>query len=322
MKLTVGISTYNAKEHLGVLLSSIQKHVALDHEVIVVDDASTDGTTEWLKEHYPSVRLVENQENKGLAANYKTILQLARGEYIFRLDVDTQVHDRAMQTLVGFLDDHQDVGVVALQIVYPSGVPDYTSYGLNHIGVWQTFKDFSFLFWKAWQKVISFISQPQLPDTPIRVDHVLGAAFIIRARVMEKAGLPDVRVNFFRDETDWQYKIRDAGWEIWYHPGAVITHVGGSSAGSVYIHGKARNLQSMWQFIRNHYPGRMRAVLFLVAILGGSLLSLVTGVVALLVGTVVPGSKGIVIGLKTFRTFGTVIEWHMRHGLTKIKENV
>lgn len=322
MKLTVGISTYNAKEYLEILLPSIQKHVALDHEVIIVDDASTDGTAEWLKQHHQAVRLVENQVNKGLAVNYKTILQLARGEHILRLDVDTQVHEGALQALADFLDNHQDVGVVAPQIVYLDGTVDYHSYGLNRIGAWQTFKDFSFLFWKAWQKVISFISRPLLPDTPVIVDHALGAAFMIRARVMEKAGLPDVRVNFYRDETDWQYKIRDAGWEIWFHPGAVITHVGGSSAGNVYIHGKARNLQSMWQFIHNQYPGRMRAAMFLVAILGGSLLSLAAGVVALLVGTVVPGSKGIVIGLKTFRTFGTVIEWHMRHGLTKIKENV
>lgn len=321
MKLTIGISTYNGKTYLESLLPSIREHVSIEHEVIIVDDASADGSAEWIKEHYSTVRLVENQDNKGLTANYKTILQLARGEYILRLDVDTQIHEGVMETLVAFLDEHPEVGVVAPQIVYPSGAPDYTSYGLNRIGVWQTFCDFSFLFWKAWQKVIAFISRPQLPSTPIPVDHVLGAAFMIRAQVMEKAGLPDVRVNAYRDETDWQYKIHDAGWEIWYHPQAMVTHVGGSSTGNIYIHGKVSNLESMWQFIHNHYPGRMRAVMFWLAVVAGSILSLGVGVVALVVGTVVPRSKGILIGLKTFRTFGATIRWHMRHGITEIRKN-
>jgi GT2 family glycosyltransferase len=311
MKLTIGISAYNAQEYLIPLLQSIKNTVSLDHEIIIVDDASTDDTVTWLQANYPMIRLIINQENRGLAVNYAHILELAQGEYIFRLDADTQVQPECTKQLIEFLDTHPQVGVIAPQIVFPDGKVDLHSYGLDTVGVWQSFKDFTFLYWKAWDQIVKRWKSPKIPDEPIRVDHVLGAAFMVRKRIISEIGLPDVRVNFFRDETDWQYKIKERGWQIWYHPHASIVHVGGSSAGNMYIHGKSRNLASMWQFIHNQYPGFGWSVLFYTAIITASSASLGLGIILRLLGIGMPYVKN--IGSKTIRTFWNVIIWHIQH---------
>ena len=121
MELSIVVVTWNAREAVLACLDSIKHHAALAHEVIVVDDGSTDGTTEAIRERRPATRLVAKPVNEGLVAGRNNALPLVRGRLVLMLDADTELRAGAVSSMAAVLDSDPGVGLVGPRLIAPDG---------------------------------------------------------------------------------------------------------------------------------------------------------------------------------------------------------
>lgn len=314
-RVSIGIPVYNSKDFILGCLSSIYQSIdpGLDFEVIVVDDGSTDGTASAIETQFPQVKLLRNKKNEGIVASRTKVILESTGDYFLRLDADTKVYPGSISELVSFLEKNSGVGVVGPMILDANKNIDFTSFGMQEIGVGHVFKDYSFLLWKFFRKIHSLFRKPLTPAHPLRVNHLLGAAFMVRRQAIQQAGLPKSNITNYREETDWLYTIAKFGWEIWYDPQAKIMHYGGSTnnnSGKIYIHGEPNRNRDMWRFIYNHYPQKRQRPLFFVSILSASVLSLFLGVLLI---PFVWHQTVRTIFIRTIRTYWVVVTWHIKN---------
>ena len=129
-RVTFMIATHNRVDELAKTLAACLKQTALSHEILVVDDASTDGTFETVRERFPEVDIVCNLVNKGSIASRNDILRRARGDYIIALDDDSRFVDGdACAKIVARLDAEPDLGILAFQVVGPENPSSMTPAG-------------------------------------------------------------------------------------------------------------------------------------------------------------------------------------------------
>lgn len=312
MDLTIGIAAYNGAEFIGGCLDSIFINMSpgLSHEVIAVDDASTDETVSILQRLYPRVRLIRHRQNQGLSSGTNDAVRSGQGRYHLRLDVDTKVQPGAMSTLVAFMDEHPRVGAVGPRLVFPDG-----KFQLSARNQWPgpraVFWEFALPLNKALGGIFNLDGAVRDTARPQRVAHLIGAAMLLRRAAIDEVGLMDPQIQNFRDETDWQYRFSQKGWEIWYVPQAIIQHHGGQSIGNRYIMATPRNLKSFWYFNQKHYPGRLYQLKFLLAVLVGSSLSLLTGLASYLPGRFHQSLKPVVD--RIIASFSFVLSWHLKN---------
>jgi GT2 family glycosyltransferase len=206
-------------------------------EVIVVDNASTDGSPQLIAERFPQVRLIGNNENRGFAAANNQGLKIARGRYSLLLNSDATVLDGAIDACVAYADRHPDIGVLGPKVLWPDGshqdsVMRFTSLLDLFLDVFQLGRLFpnSALFNRFWYASLDWNAEHE-------VDVVSGCCFLVRREVLEQVGLLDEDFFMYGEEAEWCYRIRKAGWRITYCPAGSIVHIwGGSSPKS---HGRA-----------------------------------------------------------------------------------
>ncbi len=220
----------NGKNLLRACLSSVLKEtINTDFEVIVVDNASTDGTLEMLKNEFSRVNVISNTENMGFAAANNIGIRQANGRYILLLNPDTEILNGAIQETVAFMDKHPQAGIVGCKLIFPSGQiqTSLRSFPTIRNLLIETFfleKIFPKTFGKHFYLDFDHNSDKQ-------VDWVSGAYFLIRREVIEKIGLLDEQFYMYSEEMDYCYRAKQAGYEIWFtNRGNVIHHWGGMSA--------------------------------------------------------------------------------------------
>lgn len=310
MKLSIAVPVYNGLEDLKKCLASIyDSYQEVVFEVIVVDDGSTDGSASYVRDNYPQVQLIINQQNLGLSRSTNRAIALSSGKYFLRMDADAQVTDGALDVLHTFMEDHPQVGAAGPQLLFPDG-RFQRSYFLHWPTPGRVFIEFCFAFNRIMErlKVGGGQSGESGINSPQEVGHVIGAAMIIRREAIDKVGMMDAQIPFFRDETDLQYRIYQAGWQIWYVPTAVFYHRGGQSSGARYIFARSTNLVSFWNYNRKHYPRLLDQVRFFLAVLAGTSISLVVGLVLL----PLPSSEARQAGRKIMRDFSFILNWHVQ----------
>ncbi len=229
--LSVAIVNYKKGPLLLACLDSIYKTAGdLKVEVIVVDNASSDGVAELLPTRYPQVRLILNLANLGFAKATNQALAEARGSFILLLNPDTVVTEGALQTLVDFLEANPEVGAVGPQMVGPDGAvqlscrsfPGYATAFFGH---------YSFL--TRWVPGNPLSRRYLLSDwdhaETREVDWVSGACIMTRRDVLERVGPLDEQFFLFNEDVDWCKRVRETGWKVVYLPEArVIHHIGAS----------------------------------------------------------------------------------------------
>ena len=197
-------------------------------EVIVIDNASDDGSAEMVAAEFPQARLIRNAGNRGFAAANNQGFAVARGRHVLLLNSDTVVHGHVLQRSVAWLDAHPQVGAMGCRVLNTDGsvqltcamFPTILNQLLQASGLWKLGRPrfFGRYLMTDWGR-----------DSERSVDTISGCYLLVRAQVIEEIGPLDEAFFFFGEETDWCRRMRDAGWRLMFAPVGEITHHGSAS---------------------------------------------------------------------------------------------
>ena len=205
----------------------------LDLEVIVIDNASTDGSADMVRAEFPTVQLVANQENRGFTAANNQGLALSRGRYVLLLNPDTEIVGDALTTMIRYLDAHPQVGVLGPQLRYPDGSLQSSRRRFPTLAT-ALVESTIVQEWSADNRVLQRYYMSDTADDLIQpVDWLVGACLLARHQVYEQVGGLDEGYFMYSEELDWCRRIKDAGWEIVYLPSAMVIHHEGKSSEQV-----------------------------------------------------------------------------------------
>lgn len=232
--LSIIILNYNIRDLLRDCLQSVDRATKNNfaYETIVIDNASTDGSAAMIKKKFPKVRLIESKKNSGFAAGNNLGIPQAGGRYLLFLNPDTVVPPETLSVMIGFMDGNPKAGAATCRIELANGHLDDAC----HRGFptpWNAFCHFSGLekiFPKI--KLFSGYSLGYLSlDSIHEIDSGCGAFLIVRRLVGEETGWWDEDYFFYGEDLDFCYRIKKAGWQIFYVPGTKIIHYKGASSG-------------------------------------------------------------------------------------------
>ena len=226
--LSVLIVNYNGERFLDACLESVRRHLRMDHEIVVVDNASSDGSVERLRTHHPDVRVVVSPVNGGFAAGNNLGARVARGRYLLLLNNDTVV-ESPLDPMVGLMDREPGLGALGCSLVYADGRRQ-ESIGLEH---------------SAGRLLLSWAGlQPLLPGNLARrtlsaldpayaaervpAHWVSGACLLTRRTLWERLGGLDERYFMYVEDTDYCRRVRQAGAQVAYSACSRVTHFEGA----------------------------------------------------------------------------------------------
>jgi GT2 family glycosyltransferase len=234
MDLSIIIVSYNTKEFLKGCIESIYKTTKkIKFEIIVVDNASSDGTIEMLKKlSTENFRLIENKENLGFSKANNLGVKKASGRYLLFLNPDIVVHAETLEGMVKFMSQYQDAGAATCKLIMPNGQIDDAS----HRGFptpWNSFSHFSGLA-KIFGEIEHFggynLKHLDFSRTH-EIDALAGAFMIVRRKAGEEAGWWDEDYFFYGEDLDFCYMLKQKGWKIYYVPEFSVLHYKGVSHG-------------------------------------------------------------------------------------------
>jgi asparagine synthase (glutamine-hydrolysing) len=229
--LSVIVVNWNTRELLRGCLTSLEENLqGLDHEVIVVDNGSRDGTPDMVAADFPSVRLVRNAENVGFGRANNQAMRLAKGAWLLLLNSDTLLVDGSVAALVRRLRSEQNVGVAHCRLVFPDGRQQHTVYRFPSLKL-ALLEDLG---------LYKLLSKRRRGETLLTgywdyaeerdVDWVAGAFMLLPRKVFETTAGFDERLFMYGEDMEWCYRIRREGWRIRYYPDAMVKHFDHSSA--------------------------------------------------------------------------------------------
>lgn len=210
-------------------LLSIDKYSShFSYEVIVVDNASKDGSVEMMREKFPRVVLTANAENLGFAAGVNQGIRRARGEYTVLLNPDLEIKESTLKNILQEFGNNPEVGIIGGKIhnedgtIQPSvrAFPDIWSQILIILKLQHLFR---------LRTVSRYMAENFDYAKRQEIDQVMGAFFAIRRKVIEQIGLMDERFFLWFEEVDFCKRARDAGWKVIYTPKSEVLHLGGKS---------------------------------------------------------------------------------------------
>ena len=249
MDLSICIITLNAREYLRACLESIQRHSpALNYEIIIADNASTDGTAEMLAQNFPQVRLIQNEENLGFTQPVNQMLAVAQGDFFVLLNPDTQLVEDVFTPLVAYLRANPEVGIAIPKVLNADGSFQAQSRRgeARPAEVFGYFLGLGKLFSRS-RKLNGYL-QSWLPEDEIaEVKAVSGSCMFIRRETWQQVGAFDEQFFAYQEDSDYCLRARQAGWKVMYVPLAKIVHYGGQGGSS------AQPVQSIYQWHRSYY---------------------------------------------------------------------
>jgi len=253
--VSVIVVSWNTRDLLKQCLQSVYETAEeLALEVIVVDNDSSDGSPEMVRECFSQVRLVENRENVGFARANNQALAVSSGRYVLLLNSDARLLADTLRTLGDLAESEPQAGVVGAQLSNVEG-----SFQASHTpfpNLWQ-----EFLILSGMGRVLCgrwYPSRgPEEERGPQIVDLVEGACMLIRRGAFEDAGGFDEGYFMYAEEVDLCYTMRERGWQVWYQPAARVIHLGGGSSQNRQTQREGHLYHSRVRFFRKHYGGRM-----------------------------------------------------------------
>jgi GT2 family glycosyltransferase len=268
MDVSIVVLNYNTREHLAQCLEAIRQEGStslsdgqLVAEVIVVDNASSDGSADMVSHHFPWVRVIRAARNGGYAYGNNLALREARGDNVLVLNPDSLLPRGAIAALLLRLREHPDAGIVGPKLVRPDGS--------MHLACRRSFPTPSIAFFrlsglsKAFpgSRLFGRYNQTFLdPDRAAEVDSVCGACMLIRRSVIERVGLLDERFFMYGEDLDWCLRTRAAGWTVRYEPAIVVRHLHGGSSRKRAVRTTYHFFRAMDLFYRKHYIHRYHPV--------------------------------------------------------------
>ena len=238
-KLSIIVLSYNTQDLLRKCLSSIQvgledysqQFKVSNYEVVVVDNASSDGSVDMVNKEFPSIVLLRNSTNKGFAKAINQAAAVCRGEFILVSNSDVIYTPGSIARMVHYAMTHPTAGIVGPQLIYPNGSWQ-RSYGeVPSVGV--AFRNLFFI--TSFQHAIRKIMWPKIKidSRPKRVGYVDGAAMLIRREVWDKVQGFDERFFFYAEDADICYRVRRLGFDVVFLPYAQVIHLRGGGSSNI-----------------------------------------------------------------------------------------
>jgi N-acetylglucosaminyl-diphospho-decaprenol L-rhamnosyltransferase len=250
--LTIVIVSWNVGELLRRCLQSILA-TELDVEVVVVDNASIDGSPEMVRAAFPQVRLIANDENRGFTAANNQGLAVAQGRCLLLLNPDTEVVADALATMVRYLEAHPAVGALGPRLLFPDGRQQPSRRRFPTLAT-ALVESTVIQEWWAENRILRRYYMADTPDDAVQpVDWVVGACLLVRRDVYEQVGGLDEGFFMYSEELDWCKRIKDAGWEVVYLPTATVIHHEGKSSEQVVPARHIRFQTSKVRYFRKHH---------------------------------------------------------------------
>lgn len=274
--LSIIIVSFNTKDLLLACLTSLKqaRRESDRWEIIVVDNASTDGSVISLKQLIKndkffknSLLLIESKINLGFAGGNNLGIKKAQGKYVLLLNSDTEIIDQAIQKMLDFMESHPRAGLATGKLLLSDNFIDPAC----HRG-----------FPMPWAALTYFLGLEKLFPTselfsqyhlgfknlnePHEIDSPSGAFFLVRREVIEQVGMLDEDYFMYGEDLDWAYRIKQAGWQVWYNPRAEILHRKKQS-GRASIDGHLRKrtqkyfYETMQIFYKKHYQNKYPKIL-------------------------------------------------------------
>ena len=229
VRLTIVVVSYEARERLLACLAAVAARVTLPHEVIVVDNASTDGSAEAVRARFPRAEVIANPENVGFSRANNQGLRRARGDYVLVLNGDAEVGAGAVEAMAAILDARPDVGIVGPRTRYPDGRIQ-VSFGpmLTPLAEW------------GQRRLVHGVRDGD-PNALRRVEAmasaehepawVSGACLLARRSALEAVSLFDEGFFLYEEDVDLCVRVRQAGFRVVFTPAAEVVHHLGASMG-------------------------------------------------------------------------------------------
>lgn len=257
--LSIIIVNWNTRNLLRDTLKSVQEETLLSHEVWVVDNGSTDGSQEMVREEFPHAHLIANTENLGFAAANNQALPLCQGEYILLLNSDTVVLDGALDKMVAYMHGHDEVGALGCKLLNADGSLQPSAHRFYSTARSIVENRVAHMLWPHKHANTPFLSFWD-HSSPRQVDWVCGAVLMVRKSLVNEVGLLDDSFFMYGEEVDWQMRMNKAGHQVWFMPGARIVHYGGGSSRDIVTTMKRMELANRQRFVDKHYPPAARAI--------------------------------------------------------------
>jgi GT2 family glycosyltransferase len=224
--LSILIISFNCWDHLNACLRSILASDYPVFEIVVVDNASVDGSVEKLRAAYPTVRIAENRENVGHTRAVNQGLRLVKGQRVLLLDADTELKADAISHMSAFLDERPQVYVVAPRLLNPDGTAQHNARNFPS-AITGLFGRQSLLTRLFPDNVFSrrYLALDHLDtQTPFKAQHVTAACMLFQKAILDKVGMWDEGYHSYWVDADWCKSILDAGGSIYCVPQAVVIH--------------------------------------------------------------------------------------------------
>ena len=278
--LAIIIVNYNTRQLLAACLDALAaSQVTLPLRVIVVDNASTDGSLAMLARDYPWVETIASPRNAGYAAANNLALrrllaeippdQDRRHAYCLLLNPDTAVAPDTLVRMVDFLEHHPEAGAAGPRLVLPDGRLDLACRRLFPTPGRALFRllGLSRLFPRS--RLFASYNLTYLDEQAItEVDSVVGAFMLVRVAAIDQAGLLDEDFFMYGEDLDWAYRIKQHGWRIYYAPITTVVHHKGAASRKRSTRSIIAFYQAMAIFHRKHYAPSLPALANLVILVG------------------------------------------------------
>ncbi len=314
-ELSIIIVSWNVKEYLRQCLHSVYNETAgFDFEVIVVDNASRDGTVEMLKQEFPQVQVLSNSSNVGYAKANNQAIRMNRGKYVLLLNPDTIILNNAIGIMRDFMDSNPSVGIATPKILNSDRTIQIC------YGEFPSVK--TIIFGGSTAKIAlqgilmtrRFFEEAGLSDYEYNTNHpvewVMGSFMIARKEAVEEAGLLDENLFMYGEEPDWCYRMALHGWKAWYVADAEIIHHGGKSTEQVDMGDTvAWLLQTQYYFFNKHFGRRKMAICHAI---GQSSALLKQWLYTILAMFPLSTRRGKHVDLKR-QMFNHILQWHRDH---------
>ncbi|MFN8006967.1 MAG: glycosyltransferase family 2 protein [Terriglobia bacterium] len=250
IKISVVIVSWNTCHFLrNCLVSALLacRRLGQETEMIVVDNASSDGSVPMVTREFPEVRIIVNSTNEGFASATNQGILCSVGQYVLLLNPDTRPFESSLQVLVEFLDSHPEAGAAGPLLLGRSGdvQPSYSRFPTLLRELWSLFHLERFT--RPSPTRMGDLHQPR------QVEAIGGACLLVRRTVLEEIGLLDERFFIYSEEIDFCRRMFDAGWRIYWIPQAVVTHYGGESTRQVGTQMFLELYRSKIQYFRKHF---------------------------------------------------------------------
>lgn len=257
MDLSIIIVNYNVKEFLQNLLHSISKSTdKISREIIIIDNASNDGSVEFISEKFPEVNLFANKKNLGFSKANNIGINQAKGKYILLINPDTLVSEDTFEKMIDFFDKNPQIGLAGCKILNPDGTLQLAC-RRSFPGPWASFckvTGLSNLFPQS--RLFAKYNLTYLdPDQTYEVDAISGSFMMFRREVFEKIGGLDEKFFMYGEDLDFCYRAQKSGFKVYYVHSAQIIHYKGESTKRSGLDETKIFYNAMHLFVKKHLSG-------------------------------------------------------------------